>query len=535
MSLYRKYRPQKFSELVGQQHIVTTLTNQVKSGNVNHAYLFCGTRGTGKTTFAKIFARAINCLSPTDFGDPCGICAVCDNVARGNNIDIQEIDAASNNGVEFIRELREEAAYTPSAMQYKVYIIDESHMLTPQACNALLKTLEEPPPHVVFIFATTEPHKIIATIKSRCTRFDLHRLTRTQLSDYAVEIAAREGVTLQKDAANLLAKLGNGSVRDTLSLLDQCMGSDTITVNIVEQSTGAISKAAIFSLIDAIAAGDTSASIVAANEIINKGREVTRLADELLLHLRELLLCGSVKDAAELVDTDDETLAALIEQSRRVSPEFILHAISLLSDGSIKYATQQIIALEALLVKLTMPWVDTTHEAFAARLKKLEQGYTIREPIPPISVSAPIKQQPAPAPIAPPLQLPPKQEQKPIQPQAQPPKEQPPEPIKQEQPKPQLGALTRDTILHTLESANPSMHALISGGDIIIEGSAVTFYVAAQMLPLLEPRLKELPNLFEGCTFHAKQQKQGKDPLDDLINQFQNNGIQLSIIDIENQ
>ena len=307
MALYRKWRPMTFDEIVGQDQISATLKNSIKTDRIAHAYLFCGTRGTGKTTSAKIFARAVNCEHSVD-GNPCNECDTCRGILDGSILDVYEMDAASNSGVNNIREIRDEVIYSPSDCKYKVYIIDEAHMLTSEAFNALLKTLEEPPGHVIFILATTEPENIIPTVLSRCQRFDFRRISPDTISSRIQKIAEKEGLTITPDAAELIASLADGSMRDGLSILEQCAATkpDGLKTADVLEITGAVDNSSLFEVADAIANNSAEAAIKVINNILNLCNEVVSLFEELISHFRALMLCKAGGDTAALLAKTSE-------------------------------------------------------------------------------------------------------------------------------------------------------------------------------------------------------------------------------------
>ena len=306
-ALYRKWRPQRFEDVVGQRAIVAALKNQVAAGRVGHAYLFTGVRGTGKTTCAKIFAKAVNCLHPTN-GDPCCSCPVCRGIDDGSILDVVEMDAASNNGVDDIRDLRDETAYTPSTCSYKVYIIDEVHMLSTAAFNALLKTLEEPPAHVIFILATTEIQKVPATIRSRCQRYDFTRISPEDIAGRVAQVAAAEQLSLTEGAAGLIARLADGALRDALSILDTCAGvTDKIDEAAVRRMAGVTDRSYLFRMSDAIAAQDAPAALAELAALRQQSVDVKRLTEELIAHYRSLMLAalpGGREYAVSLFNTD---------------------------------------------------------------------------------------------------------------------------------------------------------------------------------------------------------------------------------------
>ena len=312
-ALYRKFRPTEFSDVKGQDHIVTTLKNQILSDRIGHAYLFCGTRGTGKTTIAKIFAKAVNCEHPVD-GNPCGECASCRAIGSGASMNVIEIDAASNNGVDNIREIREEVAYSPAEGKYKVYIIDEVHMLSIGAFNALLKTLEEPPSYVIFLLATTEVHKIPITILSRCQRYDFRRITTETITDRLRDLMRQEQVEVEARALTYIAKAGDGSMRDALSLLDQCIAfylGQKLTYDRVLEVLGAVDVEVFGSFFRRICARDLTGIIEELEQIILQGRELSQFVADFIWYLRNLLMLKSDPGMEEMLDVSSEHLALM--------------------------------------------------------------------------------------------------------------------------------------------------------------------------------------------------------------------------------
>lgn len=376
-ALYRKWRPKDFSDVVGQDHIVKTLTNQIMASRVTHAYLFCGTRGTGKTSTAKIFAQAINCENPVN-GNPCHVCASCKDIEESNSMNIIEIDAASNNGVDNIREIREEVKYTPTVGHYKVYIIDEVHMLSTGAFNALLKTLEEPPEHVIFILATTEPHKILATILSRCQRYDFKRITIATISGALRAYMAEEGIPIEEKAINYIAKVGNGSMRDALSILDQCIAfylGEEVTLEKVLDVLGAVDHDVFAELTDSLLRKDAKACMAIVERITIQGRDILQFILDTVAHLRNLLVVRSVKDPQEILDMTEDQIALLKEQSTRFNDEIILYYIKQLSEleNKIKYMSGERILLEVALLKLCHPDMDDSAEGLRHRIAHIEE------------------------------------------------------------------------------------------------------------------------------------------------------------------
>ena len=384
-ALYRKFRPQEFKDVKGQDHIVTTLKNQIEADRIGHAYLFCGTRGTGKTTIAKIFARAVNCEHPVD-GSPCGECASCKAVADGTSMNVIEIDAASNNGVESIREIREEVTYRPTEGKYKVYIIDEVHMLSIGAFNALLKTLEEPPSYVIFILATTEVHKIPVTILSRCQRYDFKRISVETIYERLEELLKKEQITAEEKAIRYIAKAADGAMRDALSLLDQCIAfylGQTLTYDKVLEVLGAVDIEVFSSLLDKVLRQDVSGAMASVEELIADGRELGQFVIDFTWYLRNLLLLKSSDEMSEALDMSSENMEKLKEEAGQMEEETIIRYIRIFSELSnqIKYSTQKRILLEIALIKLCRPQMEQDYSSIVGRLeqleKKIEQGVPV--------------------------------------------------------------------------------------------------------------------------------------------------------------
>ncbi len=374
-AIYRKWRPTTFEDVVGQEHITDTLKTEIKTNRLAHAYLFCGTRGTGKTTTAKILSRAVNCESPLPNGNPCNQCESCRGILSNTIMDIVEIDAASNNGVENIRELRDEISYTPANVKYKIYIIDEVHMLSTSAFNALLKTLEEPPVHAIFILATTEPQKIPATIQSRCQRFDFRRISAKNIAGRIGEITRKDGINITADAIQLVAQLGDGSMRDALSILDLCSGIEgEITRDDIENVTGCVSRTALVSLAVSLINSDISSSLTLINKMMESGKEIGNLIDELIMCVREILICRLLDNPSDIVDKSPEDIEAYKNIANGAPKEVLLYIIKVLSEAAAlcKTSTNPRVMLEASAVKICDPASDGSTEAFAARLGKIE-------------------------------------------------------------------------------------------------------------------------------------------------------------------
>ena len=375
-ALYRKFRPDHFEDVKGQDHIVTTLKNQIKAERVGHAYLFCGTRGTGKTTIAKIFAKAVNCEHPVD-GSPCGECDSCRAIASGASMNVIEIDAASNNGVDNIREIVDEVSYSPTQGRYKVYIIDEVHMLSIGAFNALLKTLEEPPGYVIFILATTEVHKIPVTILSRCQRYDFKRISIDTITDRLRELMQTEKVDVEERALKYLAKMADGSMRDALSLLDQCIAfhfGQKLTYDKVLDVLGAVDTAVFSRLLRMILDRNVNGCIMILEEIIMQGRELGQFVTDFTWYLRNLLLAKTSDDIEDVIDMSSDNLQNLKEEAELVELPVIMRYIRNFSELSdrIRYATQKRIVLEMALIKLCKPAMETNQDALLDRIRELE-------------------------------------------------------------------------------------------------------------------------------------------------------------------
>ena len=375
-ALYRKFRPQEFEDVKGQDHIVTTLKNQIKADRIGHAYLFCGTRGTGKTTVAKIFAKAVNCENPVD-GSPCGECAICKAIADGSSMNVIEIDAASNNGVDNIRQIREEVTYRPTEGKYKVYIIDEVHMLSAGAFNALLKTLEEPPSYVIFILATTEAHKIPITILSRCQRYDFHRISIDTIAGRLMDLMAEEKVEVEERAIRYVAKAGDGSMRDALSLLDQCIAfhlGETLTYENVLEVLGAVDTEIFSRLLRQIINKDITGAIGTLDTLVDEGREMGQMVNDFTWYLRNLLLMQSSDDMEDVLDMSKEHIAALKEEAQLVKPEVLMRYIRIFSElgNQVKYATQKRILIEIAIIKLCKPQMEKDYESVIDRIASIE-------------------------------------------------------------------------------------------------------------------------------------------------------------------
>ncbi|MDE7252985.1 MAG: DNA polymerase III subunit gamma/tau [Acetatifactor sp.] len=387
MALYRKFRPDSFADVKGQEHIVTTLQNQIRANRIGHAYLFTGTRGTGKTTVAKILAKTVNCENPTEDG-PCGECRICKAIATGSSMNVIEIDAASNNGVDNIREIVEEVSYSPAEGKYKVYIIDEVHMLSIGAFNALLKTLEEPPSYVIFILATTEVHKLPITILSRCQRYDFRRISIDTITDRMRELTDAEGVEVEDKALRYVAKMADGSMRDALSLLDQCiafhMGKE-LTYDKVLDVLGAVDTEVFSRLLRHVLGREVTGCVKLLEEIVMQGRELTQFVTDFTWYLRNLMLVQSSDHLEDVIDMSSDNLARLKEEAQMIETDRIVRYIRIFSElsGQIRYATQKRILVEIALIKLCKPDMETTQDALIDRIRqvedKLENGIVVQE------------------------------------------------------------------------------------------------------------------------------------------------------------
>lgn len=376
-ALYRKWRPASFDEVRGQDHIVKTLKNQIISSRVGHAYLFCGTRGTGKTSIAKIFAKAVNCLQPVE-GSPCGNCEMCRQIGAGASLNVVEIDAASNNGVENIREIREQVQYPPTEGNYRVYIIDEVHMLSIGAFNALLKTLEEPPPYVIFILATTEAHKIPITILSRCQRYDFKRITIETITEHLKILIGAEQIEVEDKALRYVARMADGSMRDALSLLDQCAAfhfGERLTYDHVLEVLGAVDHGVFSRLFRAVIEERTLDCIKGIEDMIIQGREISQFVNDFIWYMRNLLILKTTDDAENMLEMSADNLNLLKEESELTDSETLMRYIRIFSElaGQLRYASQKRVLVELAFIKLTKPAMEQNLDSVLQRLNMIEK------------------------------------------------------------------------------------------------------------------------------------------------------------------
>lgn len=549
--LYRKYRPKVFSDVYGQDHVTSTLKNEIKNGRVSHAYLFTGSRGTGKTTCAKILAKAVNCEHNVD-GEPCNECEVCKGLDNGSIYDVVEIDAASNNGVDNIRELRDETNYAPSRGKYRVYIIDEVHMLSTGAFNALLKTLEEPPAHVIFILATTEVHKLPATILSRCQRFDFKRIQPETMAVRLKEVAGLEGLNLDDDAAVLIARIADGALRDGLSILDQCAGrSKEINSDLVSEVAGLAGREAMYKLSDCIANSDSNTAMSIISDLYQNSFDMERLCVEMINHFRNFLVAKTVRKSRELIICTDDEYNTILEASKEFTVESIVFALDLFQNTlvTIKGGASARIEVEMAFIKLCEPRMDESIASLLDRVSKLENAIKSGVKVQPTqtAVSAPKeeyvpKEEPKPQPKAEPTPVPmpeptPVEEEPPVQEQ-QPVVETPPVEHKTAPPVANPNETVEFTqwgdFMDVLHRTNIPLFGVLSGSKGYVRGEfflldspnpAVRDFIK---LPIHSKSIKAALLEVTGVHFKlglfkrpAEQSAPKRDPLEDLINQAQ--------------
>ena len=551
--LYRKYRPKVFSDVYGQDHVTSTLKNEIKNGRVSHAYLFTGSRGTGKTTCAKILAKAVNCEHNVD-GEPCNECEVCKGLDNGSIYDVVEIDAASNNGVDNIRELRDETNYAPSRGKYRVYIIDEVHMLSTGAFNALLKTLEEPPAHVIFILATTEVHKLPATILSRCQRFDFKRIQPETMAVRLKEVAGLEGLNLDDDAAVLIARIADGALRDGLSILDQCAGrSKDINSDLVSEVAGLAGREAMYKLSDCIANSDSNTAMSIISDLYQNSFDMERLCVEMINHFRNFLVAKTVRKSRELIICTDDEYNTILEASKEFTVESIVFALDLFQNTlvTIKGGASARIEVEMAFIKLCEPKMDESIASLLDRVSKLENAIKSGVKAQPTQTAVPApkeeyvpKEEPKPQSKAEPTPVPmpepeptPVEEEPPVQEQ-QPVIETPPVEHKTAPPVANPNETVEFTqwgdFMDVLHRTNIPLFGVLSGSKGYVRGE---FFLLDSPNPAVRDFIK-LPihsksikaALLEVTDIHfklglfkrpAEQSAPKRDPLEDLINQAQ--------------
>lgn len=468
-ALYRKWRPKTFEDVVGQEHVTTTLKNEIKNGRPSHAYLLMGSRGTGKTTCAKLIAKAVNCLSPRD-GSPCGECEICRGVDNGSLVDVVEIDAASNSGVDNIRDLREEANFLPNVAKYRVYIIDEAHMLSMGAVNALLKIMEEPPAHVIFILATTEIHKIPATIQSRCQRFDFGRIDTQTIAGRLSYVAGQEGIQYEDEAMTMVARLADGGMRDALSLLDLCIAhGGTVTVEAVSRAAGLVGQEYLFDIAEAVAEGDLSAAMSIIEKVGSEAMEFDRLCQQLVSHYRNLLMAATAKEPGAFIVCLPETLERYVRQAAKTFPARLVYAIKTLQEAqaAMTRTSSRRTEMEIAAAKLCEPRLSASPEALVARIESLEAKLNRLQAGLPAAASAPAgapaegsgERTPLPRPAAPSREPSPEPQSAPA---AAPPEAAPTAPMPQ-----------WEEVLARLGTTNKALRGALSGSVAYLGGSRV--------------------------------------------------------------
>lgn len=539
-AFYRKYRPSTFTDVVGQQHITTTLENAVKSGKTSHAYLFTGSRGTGKTSCAKILAKAVNCLNSHN-GNPCNECEICKGIDSGAILDIIEIDAASNNGVDNIRDLREEANFTPANAKYRVYIIDEVHMLSIGAFNALLKTLEEPPAHVIFILATTEVHKLPSTILSRCQRFDFKRIPPEDMAVRLKEVAVKENLQLSDDGAMLIARIADGAMRDALSLLDRCSSYEgVIDSAAVASSAGLAGREYIFELCDCILEKDSAKALEVIDKLYNDSCDMERLITELTSHFRNLMVSKAVKDFQNMIICSQGEIEIIKEQSAKTTLATIMSCIDVLtaSASTMKQGANRRTSAELCIIRLCTPSLDSDMNAILRRLNELEMAVASGNITVKTAAPAPVKAEPKPEVKPEPVQ---KKEEVKVEPEKEEiPLPEPPPVQKEETIVPQnTGTVPFDIwpeVLEKLFAKDPSLIAMLTGSTAFIHQNK---YLLIKGSPVLELYLKtgdyskvirEAVAKVTGKTYtlavyNNKQEEKQKSPLSDLLSKAKSLGV----------
>jgi len=538
--LYRKWRPTTFADVMGQDHITTTLKNEITSNHLAHAYLFTGSRGTGKTTCAKIFARAVNCMNPVD-GNPCCECEICKGIENGTILDVEEIDAASNNSVQNIRELREMINYKPAAGKYRVYIIDEVHMLSSGAFNALLKTLEEPPAHVIFILATTEVHKLPATILSRCQRFDFNRIDSEVIASRLKYVASEEKMNLEPQAASLIARLADGALRDALSLLDRCAGEEHITMESVMKIAGVLGNDLLFEISDGVAKGEIEKVLTTLADFHEQSKEMNRVCDQLISHFRNIMICKTVSNPARLLTCSKDELLKYMNAAATFSLEDVIKTTDNLQLAleRMKYSASKRAELEMALIR-SMP-----------KMKSVLQKTVVQEiPIVEEVVSTPV----TPSPVKEETQEAPITEEKPVDAQDIPVKkevveEKTPE-VKKEKPVEKVITETSNNIqvgekpfsawpdvVAELSGYNRLIAAALKGSEAFIDGNLVLikcdnkdFLEMINQKPQNKADIRKAILNVTGMTcrlgpYRPKEKATEEDPLSGFLSNMQSKGI----------
>ena len=542
-AFYRKYRPSTFTDVVGQKHITTTLENAVKSGKTSHAYLFTGSRGTGKTSCAKILSKAVNCLNPQN-GNPCNECEICKGIDSGAILDIIEIDAASNNGVDNIRDLREEANFTPANAKYRVYIIDEVHMLSIGAFNALLKTLEEPPAHVIFILATTEVHKLPSTILSRCQRFDFKRIPPEDMAVRLKEVAEKENLKLADDGAMLIARIADGAMRDALSLLDRCSSCEgVIDSAAVASSAGLAGREYIFELCDCILEKDSAKALQVVDKLYNDSCDMERLVTELTSHFRNLMVSKAVKNFQDMIICSQDEIEIIREQSAKTTLATIMSCIDILtaSASTMKQGANRRTSAELCIIRLCTPSLDSDVNALLRRISELESAVASGKVTVKAQTPAPVKAEVKPEPKTEPTPAP-------VQPKVEEVKEdikeeQIPQPVKEEKtivPE-NAGTVPFDIwpeVTEKLFAKDPSLIAMLTGSSafvhqgkyLLIKGSPVLelYLKTGDYSKIIKEAVAEVTGkTYTLAVYNNKQEEAPKNPLSDLVAKAKSLGVEI--------
>ncbi len=530
-ALYRKYRPRFFRDVAGQEHITSVLAKEVAEHTFGHAYIFTGSRGIGKTTCAKILAKAVNCPNEHD-GEPCGECSVCRGIDDGSLLDVTEMDAASNRNIDDIRNLRAEANFTPAVAKYRVYIIDEAHMLTKEAANALLKIMEEPPEHVIFILATTEVHKLPATILSRCMRFDFRRMPPQVIAERVKFVCKMERISIEDDAALLIGELADGGMRDALSLLDICRADEHITVETVSRCAGLAGREYLFDLADCVVQRDTSAVLQMVDKLYAGSADVSRLCDEMIEHFRNLMIVSCSKDSAAMLKVLPGEIERLKKQASAFSQANIFYCISVLQEATAKMAksSSKRLEFELAMVKLCSPELDGTAEALLARIEKLEDEISVLKAKGIAYAAVPAENS---------VQQKPQKKQAASfekTPAPKPAEESPAQPLPEEESEKPFGEW--DLVLDVLHKRDPMLFALLSGSKayesgnrLLIDAQNETFIPYIQKSPEAKERIKtaiaEACGKRYGIGPYKKAESKEADPLVRLEQRARLSGIEL--------